>query len=54
MPPSTNIRILSIDGRGIRGVISLIFLIYIKQALSNFKYLIQEHFNLICGTSTSI
>ena len=40
IPPSTSIYILSIDSRGIKKVISLIFLIYIKQALSNFKYLL--------------
>jgi len=40
MPPSASICILSIDGGGIRGVISLIFLIYIKQTLSNFGYLL--------------
>ena len=40
MPPSTSIYILSINGGGIRGVISLIFLIYIEQALSNFGYLL--------------
>ena len=38
MPPSASIYILSIDSRGIRGVISLIFLIYIEQALFNFGY----------------
>jgi patatin-like phospholipase/acyl hydrolase len=54
MPPSTNIHILSIDGRGIRGVISFIFLIYIEQVLFNFKYSLQEHFNLIYGTSAGI
>jgi len=54
IPPSTSIRILSIDSRGIRGVISLIFLIYIKQTLSNFGYLLQEYFNLIYSTSTGI
>jgi len=40
IPPSASIYILSIDSGGIRGVISLIFLIYIKQTLSNFKYLL--------------
>ena len=38
MPPSTGIRILSINGGGIKGVIFFIFLMHIKQALSNFKY----------------
>ncbi|XTI96173.1 hypothetical protein V2W45_1475017 [Cenococcum geophilum] len=52
MPPSAGIYILSIDGGGIRGVISFIFLIYIKQALSNFRCLLREHFNFIYGTST--
>ena len=36
VPPSASIHILSIDGGGIRGVISFIFLMYIEQALSNF------------------
>ena len=35
---SASIYILSIDSRGIKGVISFIFLIYIEQTLSNFKY----------------
>ncbi|XTI85756.1 patatin [Cenococcum geophilum] len=48
---AASIYILSIDGGGIRGVISLIFLIYIKQALSNFRYSLREHFDLIYGTS---
>jgi len=52
IPPSASIHILSIDSGGIRGVISLIFLIYIKQTLSNFGYLLREYFNLIYGTST--
>ena len=51
VPPSAGIRILSIDGGGIRGVISLIFLIHIEQALSNFGCSLREHFDLICGTS---
>ena len=40
VPPSASIYILSIDSKNIKGVISLIFLIYIKQALFNFKYLL--------------
>ena len=40
IPPSAGICILSIDSGGIKRVISFIFLIYIKQALSNFKYLL--------------
>jgi hypothetical protein len=51
MPPSAGIHILSIDGKGIKKVISFIFLIYIKQALFNFGYLLQKHFNLIYNTS---
>ena len=54
VPPSTGIRILSIDGKDIKGVISLIFLMHIKQILSNFRYLLQEHFNLIYSTSAGI
>ena len=49
--PSTGICILSIDGGGIRGVISFIFLMYIEQALFNFRYSLREYFNLIYGTS---
>jgi hypothetical protein len=52
--PSAGIRILSINGGGIKGVISLIFLIYIEQVLSNFKCLLWEHFDLICNTSAGM
>ena len=40
IPPSTSICILNIDSKGIKKVISFIFLIYIKQVLFNFKYLL--------------
>jgi uncharacterized protein len=52
---SKKIRILSIDGGGIRGIISCIILKYIEEQLQNLDHpdaKIGDYFDLIAGTST--
>lgn len=50
-PPLAGVRILSLDGGGIRGVVELEVLRSIEQALGG-RIPIQEFFDLIVGTST--
>ena len=51
IPPSAGIRILSIDGGGIRGVIPLIHLHHLHSELEMLGSPIQNFFDYVCGTS---
>ena len=51
MPPTAGVRILSLDGGGIRGVVPLVYLKSIEAHLSNFGAPLQDYFDLVCGTS---
>lgn len=51
IPPTAGIRLLSIDGGGIRGVISLIHLSHFENLLSKFHCSVRDTFDLAVGTS---
>ncbi|KAF2278979.1 FabD/lysophospholipase-like protein [Westerdykella ornata] len=51
VPPTAGIRVLSIDGGGIRGVIPLVFLKHIETMLSQLGCPIRDYFDFVCGTS---
>jgi hypothetical protein len=51
VPPTAGIRVLSLDGGGIRAVILLTYLVYLQQALSWLECPIRDHFDFVCGTS---
>ncbi|KAF2741923.1 FabD/lysophospholipase-like protein [Sporormia fimetaria CBS 119925] len=53
IPPTAGIRILCIDGGGIRGVIPLTFLKHLESdpRLSYIGHPIREYFDYVCGTS---
>ncbi|KAF2727575.1 FabD/lysophospholipase-like protein [Polyplosphaeria fusca] len=50
-PPTAGIRILCIDGGGIRGVVPLTFLQDLDRSLSHFKRPLGDYFDYVCGTS---
>ncbi|KAI9717977.1 MAG: hypothetical protein M1828_007013 [Chrysothrix sp. TS-e1954] len=54
VPPTAGIRILALDGGGIRGVIPLTFLMHLQQDLTTMlpSSALQDHFDLVCGTSS--
>ena len=51
VPPTAGIRILSVDGGGVRGVIPLTFLQHLNSILAPFRCAAKDHFDLVCGTS---
>ena len=51
IPPTAGIRILSVDGGGVRGVIPLAFLKHIDSLLAPFCCSVKDHFDFVCGTS---
>jgi hypothetical protein len=51
IPPNAGIRILTLDGGGIRGIVSIMFLRSINQKLADFDCPLGEFFDLVCGTS---
>jgi len=54
IPPTAGIRILCIDGGGIRGVIPLTFLQYFGKELNQLGCPLQEFFDYSCGTSAGM
>lgn len=51
LPPTATERLLSIDGGGARGVIPLVFLQALEEAVG-LQYPVQENFDFIVGTSS--
>ncbi|KAF1973234.1 FabD/lysophospholipase-like protein [Bimuria novae-zelandiae CBS 107.79] len=51
VPPSAGLRVLSIDGRGIRGVILLVHLNHMDEELRSLGSPVRNFFNYVCGTS---
>jgi len=51
LPPTAGVRLLSLDGGGIKGIVPLIFLRDLEAALARFKVPLRDHFDFVCGTS---
>jgi hypothetical protein len=50
IPPTAGIRMLSVDGGGIRGIVPLKFLQYLDRSLVWLHTQIRDHFDFVCGT----
>jgi hypothetical protein len=50
-PPTAGIRVLCVDGGGVRGVIPLTFLQHLEQEIKFLGCNIQDMFDYVCGTS---
>lgn len=51
VPPTAGIRMLTIDGGGVRGIIPLKFLQHLEKLLDYLDCPIRDHFDYVCGTS---
>lgn len=51
IPPTATVRLLSVDGGGVRGIIPLIFLQALEEKLG-LPFPVQGHFHLIIGSSS--
>ena len=53
IPPTAGVRMLSLDGGGVRGVIPLVFLMSLEKELTmlDIDTPLQDLFDLVCGTS---
>jgi hypothetical protein len=54
VPPTAGIRMLCLDGGGIRGVVPFVFLKYLETELSLFGCSLQEMFDYVGGTSAGM
>ncbi|OCL03051.1 FabD/lysophospholipase-like protein [Glonium stellatum] len=52
IPPTAGIRVLCIDGGGIRGIIPLTFLNYLERQFQQLGCPLRDHFDYVYGTST--
>lgn len=50
-PPTAGIRVLCLDGGGIKGIIPLIFLQHLQKKLHFLEVPLSEYFDFVCGTS---
>jgi patatin-like phospholipase/acyl hydrolase len=53
LPPTKHPSLLLFDGGGVRGVITLGFMLALEKSLG-LKYPVQEHFDLVVGTSAGL
>jgi len=53
-PFTAGVRLLSLDGGGVKGVIPLVFLQHLEESLSDFQVPIRDFFDFICGTSAGM
>ncbi|KAK6428380.1 hypothetical protein LTR95_015477 [Oleoguttula sp. CCFEE 5521] len=51
LPPTAGVRVLSLDGGGVKGIIPLTFLDQLEKRLAGFQLPIRDHFDFVCGTS---
>lgn len=51
IPPSAGIRVLSLDGGGVRGVVELAILKEIHQKFAHLHLDLPDYFDYVCGTS---
>jgi len=51
LPPTAGIRLLSMDGGGVKGVILLTFLEHLDSIMSRYQLPLREYFDFVCGTS---
>lgn len=51
VPPTAGIRVLSLDGGGVRSIIPLMFLAHLERLLCRFCCFIKDYFDFVCGTS---
>jgi hypothetical protein len=54
VPPTAGIRLLSLDGGGIKGIISLVILRRLENLTSDLQVPLREHFDYVCGTSAGM
>ena len=54
LPPTAGVRMLTLDGGGVRGVIPLVLLQAIEQQVDKLGIPLREHFDLVCGTSSGL
>jgi hypothetical protein len=51
LPPTAGIRLLSLDGGGIKGIVPIIILSGIAKTLEPLGVPLRDHFDFVCGTS---
>ena len=51
VPPTAGIRMLSVDGGGIKGVVPLMYLQHLDDTLAPLGCAIRDYFDFVCGTS---
>ncbi|OQN95256.1 hypothetical protein B0A48_18713 [Cryoendolithus antarcticus] len=54
LPPTAGIRVLSLDGGGVKGIIPLTFLDQLEKHLAEFQIPIRDRFDFVCGGLFSI
>lgn len=51
LPPTAGVRVLTFDGGGVRGLVTLIYLLLLQDQIG-LNYPVQEHFDVVVGTSS--